>query len=317
VTFVYAGLQKFLDPGFLHAGSPTYIGTQLQGFAVGTPAAPLMRLLTHMPFLVGLGVAITEIAVGVAVLSGIGLIAASVVGLSINVVLWLSATWHVHPYFLGSDSIYAVAWLALIVGTWQIAAARSPSRARRGEIDDLVARRAVLRGGLVAGIAIALGGIASALAGPAAARSGLTRANGNDGQRRETTGGATTGGATPPPATHSPSSTAAPTIAGQRIANIHQLPIGQAVSFTAPGIGPAALVRLANGSAVAYSRICTHAGCVVGYDTSAQLFVCPCHGAEFDPARQAEPVPGSPTSTPLQMIRVVVDQATGDVILPS
>ena len=81
VTFVYAGLQKFLDPGFLHAGSPTYIGTQLQGFAVGTPAAPLMRLLEHVPFLVGLGVAITEIAVGVAVLSGIGLIAASVVGL--------------------------------------------------------------------------------------------------------------------------------------------------------------------------------------------------------------------------------------------
>jgi thiosulfate dehydrogenase [quinone] large subunit len=312
VTFVYAGLQKFLDPGFLHAGSPTYIGTQLQGFAVGTPAAPLMRLLVHMPFLVGLGVAITEIAVGVAVLSGIGLIAASVVGLAINVVLWLSATWHIHPYFLGSDSIYAVAWLALIVGTWQIAADRTPARVRRGEIDDLVARRAVLRGGLVAGIAIALGGIASALAGPAAAGSGLTIARGSDGRRREATGGAT-----PPTATHSPSPTATPTIAGQRIANIHQLAVGQAVGFTAPGVGPAAVVRLANGTVVAYSRVCTHAGCLVGYDTSARLFVCPCHGAEFDPARQAEPVPGSPTSTPLQMIRVVVDQATGDVILPS
>jgi thiosulfate dehydrogenase [quinone] large subunit len=311
VTFVYAGLQKFLDPGFLHAGSPTYIGTQLQGFAVGTPAAPLMRLLTHMPFLVGLGVAITEIAVGVAVLSGIGLIAASVVGLSINVVLWLSATWHVHPYFLGSDSIYTVAWLALIVGTWQIAAARSPSRARRGEIDDLVARRAVLRGGLVAGIAIALGGIASALAGPAVAGSGLTMAGGSDTHRRETVG------STPPPATHSPAPTASPTIAGRRIANINQLPVGQAVGFTAPGVGPAALVRLANDTVVAYSRVCTHAGCLVGYDTSSRLLVCPCHGAEFDPARQAEPLPGSPTSTPLQMIRVVLDRATGDVILPS
>src|SRR3954471_9485125 len=47
VTFVYAGLQKFLDPGFLHAGSPTYIGTQLQGFARATPAAPLMQVLSH------------------------------------------------------------------------------------------------------------------------------------------------------------------------------------------------------------------------------------------------------------------------------
>ena len=89
------------------------------------------------------------------------------------------------------------------------------------------------------------------------------------------------------------------------------------MGFTAPGVGAAALVRLANGTVVAYSRVCTHAGCLVGYDTSARLFVCPCHGAEFDPARQAEPVPGSPTSTPLQMIRVVLDQATGDVILPS
>ena len=212
---------------------------------------------------------------------------------------------------MGSDSIYAVAWLALIVGTWQVTADRTPTRARRGEIDDLVARRAVLRGGLVAGIAIALGGIASALAGPAAAGSGLTMAGGGDGRREAT------GGATPSTATHSPAPTASPTIAGRRIANIHQLPVGQAVGFTAPGVGAAALVRLANDTVVAYSRVCTHAGCLVGYDTSARLFVCPCHGAEFDPARQAEPLPGSPTSTPLQMIRVVLDQATGDVILPS
>ena len=54
----------------------------------------------------------------------------------------------------------------------------------------------------------------------------------------------------------------------------------------------------------------------MGYDTSAQLLVCPCHGAEFDPAKRAQPLPGSPTSTPLQYIRVVVDQASGQVILP-
>ena len=27
VTFVYAGVQKLSDPGFLHPGAPTYIGT--------------------------------------------------------------------------------------------------------------------------------------------------------------------------------------------------------------------------------------------------------------------------------------------------
>jgi thiosulfate dehydrogenase [quinone] large subunit len=313
VTFVYAGLQKFLDPGFLHAGSPTYIGTQLEGFARATPAAPLMRLLAHAPVVVGIGVAVTELAVGIAVLAGIGLITASVVGLVINVVLWLSATWHVHPYFLGSDSIYAVAWLALIVGSWQVAAARPTPHVSRREPEGAVARRAMLRGGLVAGIALAFGGIANALAGPpSAASSGITVAGGSDRAPRDPTRTAE-----PPSATGSPSSTPTPSIAGRRIANLDALKVGQAVGFTAPGVGPAALVRLANGDVVAYSRVCTHAGCLVGYDASARLLVCPCHGAEFDPAQHADPIAGSPTSTPLQMIRVVVDKATGDVILPA
>ena len=32
VTFLYAGLQKIADPGFLQPGSTTYIGAQLNGF---------------------------------------------------------------------------------------------------------------------------------------------------------------------------------------------------------------------------------------------------------------------------------------------
>ena len=40
VTFVFAGVQKFLDPNFLRPGGGDYIGTQLDGFATGTPAAP-------------------------------------------------------------------------------------------------------------------------------------------------------------------------------------------------------------------------------------------------------------------------------------
>ena len=314
VTFVYAGLQKFLDPGFLHAGSPTYIGTQLQGFARATPAAPLMRLLEHVPWLAGIGVAITEIAVGIAVLAGIGLITASVIGLTINLVLLLSATWHVHPYFLGSDSIYAVAWLALIVGSWGVAKARpTPHVSRIAQDPDAAMRRALLRGGLVAGIALAFGGVANALAGPpSAASSGITVAGGSDRAPRDPARSAE-----PPPATGSPSPSRTPSIPGRTIANLDSLQVGQALGFSAPGVGPAAVVRLANDSVVAYSRVCTHAGCLVGYDSGSRLFVCPCHGAEFDPAHQADPTPGSPTSTPLQMIRVVVDKATGDVILPS
>jgi hypothetical protein len=42
-TFVYAGAQKLSDPGFLHPGAATYIGTQLHGFADHTPGGVLLR----------------------------------------------------------------------------------------------------------------------------------------------------------------------------------------------------------------------------------------------------------------------------------
>jgi uncharacterized membrane protein YphA (DoxX/SURF4 family) len=40
VTFVFAGVQKFLDPNFFRSGGGDYIGTQLAGFAAGTAGLP-------------------------------------------------------------------------------------------------------------------------------------------------------------------------------------------------------------------------------------------------------------------------------------
>ena len=97
--------------------------------------------------------------------------------------------------------------------------------------------------------------------------------------------------------------------------SIDRLPIGGAAAFDDPQVGPAALIRLSSDQVVAYGRTCTHAGCLVGYDQTARLLVCPCHGAEFDPAQEAEPVAG-PAPTALPSIDVVVDSTTGDVILP-
>ncbi len=68
VTFVYGGIQKFSDPGFFHPGAPTYIGTQLRGFANGTPGGFLLRAFAiPQPSLAGPGVALNEIAVGLLV----------------------------------------------------------------------------------------------------------------------------------------------------------------------------------------------------------------------------------------------------------
>ena len=64
---------------------------------------------------------------------------------------------------------------------------------------------------------------------------------------------------------------------------------------------------------VAYSKICTHAGCSVGLfgvdnrqpDTLRQL-VCPCHQSVFDPVDGARPV-GGPATRSLPQLRLAVD----------
>ena len=50
VTFVYAGVHKLTDPGFLTAGADTYIGTQLEAFAEGTPGGVLLEIATRDQF---------------------------------------------------------------------------------------------------------------------------------------------------------------------------------------------------------------------------------------------------------------------------
>ncbi|MCG6116146.1 MAG: FAD-dependent oxidoreductase [Mesorhizobium sp.] len=43
-----------------------------------------------------------------------------------------------------------------------------------------------------------------------------------------------------------------------------------------------AVVREANGSLRAMSAICTHLGCVLGWNETDRTFDCPCHGSRFD-----------------------------------
>src|SRR5579864_3950213 len=113
-TFVYAGLQKILDPGFLQPGSSTYIGTQLQAFANHSPIGFLLDVFAlPVPQLTGAAVIVTELAVGILVLVGLATRWAAVVGALVNLAFFLTASWTVQPYFLGSDSIYTVAWITL------------------------------------------------------------------------------------------------------------------------------------------------------------------------------------------------------------
>ena len=58
---------------------------------------------------------------------------------------------------------------------------------------------------------------------------------------------------------------------------------------------------------LAYSRICTHAGCPVGlYQKQTHLLVCPCHQSSFNVLQGAEPT-GGPAARPLPQVPLYAD----------
>ena len=300
VTFVYAGLQKISDPGFLSPGASTYIGTQLQAFSVHSPIAFLIESLAlPAPQLTGIGVIIAELLVGVAVLLGVATRWASAAGAGLNFVLFLTASWTIQPYFLGSDSIYTVAWITLaLIGDQGLYTAGPyllrqlgiiEGAARRPADFDPARRRLLIQAGAAA---VALVWVLSVLP-----RSRLTPQAAVTSSPSPVETPSATPGATP---------AATPSPAGTKIGSLADLKSQGSLSFSNPANGdPALAVQLNGGQVVAFDAVCTHAGCQVGYDTSQKLLVCPCHGAAFDPSHNAAVVAG-PAPTPLAAINVKV-----------
>jgi thiosulfate dehydrogenase [quinone] large subunit len=73
-----------------------------------------------------------------------------------------------------------------------------------------------------------------------------------------------------------------------------RLPRGQAATYGDPADGsPDILIRESDGSLKAFSAVCTHAGCTVGYEGG--VIVCPCHGGEYS-AETGEVIAGPPPS---------------------
>ena len=48
------------------------------------------------------------------------------------------------------------------------------------------------------------------------------------------------------------------------------------------GVTPAILINTRDKGILAFSRVCTHLGCLVKYDKERQVFICPCHAGTFD-----------------------------------
>jgi thiosulfate dehydrogenase [quinone] large subunit len=274
VTFVYAGIQKLSDPGFLHQGAPTYIGAQLHAFANGTPGGFLLRAfaLPH-PKLAGVAVALVEIVIGLLALAGLLTRAAATAGLALNLLLFLTNSWKTSPYFLGPDIVFVFAWLPFVLtgASGQPAIDNSLDRlvaarhrrleragGRRGGVgrslpvaeDPAVTRRAFMARALGATgmLALTLGGI-SALA------KGAYRASGRRLGAGSATSAASVTSTSASPASQ-PSAGPSPSVppGGARLGASSQLAPGQGALYTDPGDQqPDIVIRQSDRSPTAFS----------------------------------------------------------------
>lgn len=148
VTWIYAGWDKARDPGFLQTNGATYIGRQLTGYATTSPLGFIFRRMIEHATVVGSFIMVAEFAIGLATLFWVAPTLAAFAGFSQSIGLWVAATWHVKPYFLGSDSAYAVLWLAYLLTL--------VGRRRRADVS--LDRRGAMRVGAIGAVAVAAAG---------------------------------------------------------------------------------------------------------------------------------------------------------------
>lgn len=92
-----------------------------------------------------------------------------------------------------------------------------------------------------------------------------------------------------------------------KVGTLAQLPVGSGASVTANAV-PLVLYRPDEKTVLAYSAVCTHAGCTVA--PQAATFVCPCHGSTFSGADGS--VTAGPARRALPRFAVTIE---GDAIL--
>jgi thiosulfate dehydrogenase (quinone) large subunit len=115
VTFCFAGLQKLANPAFFDANNTASIQAQMAGAARHSPISGLISPLSHRAVLLGVVIAIAEIAVGVGALLGLLTRVAAAGGLVISLSLFLAVSFHTNPYYTGSDIVFTFAWLPLLL----------------------------------------------------------------------------------------------------------------------------------------------------------------------------------------------------------
>jgi len=241
-----------------------------------------------LSILAGLGLAVVYSTGGQSQLEGV-LLAVSLVGIGVGLVIWAKR-------FLPNDEVEEERGT---LGSSPEEVAALSAELQRGE-EAIGSRRLIV--GLISG---GLGALGLALVfpirslGPRPGR-GLFQTNMVDGRRLVT--------------------------AAREPVRPDDLPVAGVVTVWPEGHegeadSPTLLIRVEDGSlfgeqvvmpwtvggVVAYSKLCTHAGCPVGlYEAQDHLLLCPCHQSTFEVLHGARPVFG-PATRPLPQLPLGVD----------
>jgi len=309
VTFAFAGLQKLANPAYLDPNSPTSVQATMLSLRHNSPIGWLLGLSGHAPALVGVLIALGELAVGLATLAGLWVRLTATGGLLLSLTFFLTVSFHTRPYYYGSDIVFLFAWtVPLIAGTWPEPSLDGWIRSQSRRDPDPQRRALVLGGAGALGLA-ALAGVFATLSAV------IGRALHQDSTAHSAAADITPTTPSPPQtpaaAASTPPSAAA---AGQQLPGRHivaaaDVPAGRAIRFSDSNGDPAWLLHEPGGDFRAFSAICTHAGCAV--DLSGGEFVCPCHGGRYSASNGS--VLGGPPPSPLPALNIKV--VNGDVRL--
>jgi len=127
------------------------------------------KLIEHA-VLVGGFVMISEFAIGLATLLWVAPRLAAFGGFSMSLGLWLAGSFRVSPYFLASDTAYAVLWLSYLLLLVQTG--------KRKVFTMSIERRSVLRVGITGALAVAFAGAGKFFAKAAPATSTVAAGKG-------------------------------------------------------------------------------------------------------------------------------------------
>lgn len=308
-TFCFAGLQKLANPGFFQASNPGSIQVQLAGAARRSPIGALISPLTHVAVLLGVLIAVAELAIGLGTVLGLWQRLAAAGGVVLSLSLFLAVSFHASPYYTGADIVFAFAWTPLLLAgsgpfvsadTALAARARARQGSRRMSSEEASRRELMLKGAATAVTAAAGLILAGVVAGIGRLAGGV----------KNSPGSPQLSPAQPAPraAAPSPSAAGGSHPAGTAIGPAKDVPVGGSASFTDPRTGdPSIVIQRTAGKFVAFDAVCPHAGCTVGYDQSAALLICPCHGSQFNASTGAVEV--GPAATGLKPITIAKDSS--------